>query len=534
MALPWKSKLLLNIVVQQCCMVNRYLCTSENEVRVRFAPSPTGFLHLGGLRTALYNYLFAKANNGKFILRIEDTDRTRLVDEAVEKVENDLEWAGLIPDESPRRGGSYGPYLQSERLSLYQKEVQKLLENGTAYYCFCSDRRLDLMKKDAIRRREVPKYDNRCRNLSEQEVQEKLRNSSSHCIRFKLTPFQEPVEDLVYGSIVHDVAAVEGDPIIIKSDGYPTYHFANVVDDHFMKISHVLRGVEWQSSTPKHLLLYKAFNWTPPKYAHLPLLMNDDGTKLSKRNSNMTVEAYRNDGMYPSTILNVIVSAGGGFKTEAHAKLKLREVDELISKFQLKAVNPHNCQLKYELLDELNRLTIRKMITNEETLNQLVTELRNLVINQFAGKQINESSLDNDKLKQLLVWSSQRICRLSELVGSNYSYIWILPSEDALSNLEEKYFELLNPLVSHFKNATDFNEIPFTKYFKQFAKEHQVEYGPLLRFLRACLSGLTHGPSVGEMMIQLGQSNVVDRLQRAENYFNSNRHQQADNVTLKK
>lgn len=241
---------------------------------------------MGGLRTALYNYLFAKAHNGTFIVRIEDTDQSRVVPDATETLFNDLEWAGLIPDESVIHGGNFGPYIQSERLDIYRSEVKKLLENGSAYYCFCTERRLDLLRKDALRANQVPKYDNRCRHLTPVQVAEKLANSDSMCIRykkkrkknktamkqdnnnnknfnfsfrfrFKLESTVTKFDDIVYGNIEYDVAKFEGDPIIIKSDGFPTYHFANVVDDHFMNITHVLRGAEWQISTTKHLLMYK-------------------------------------------------------------------------------------------------------------------------------------------------------------------------------------------------------------------------------------------------------------------------------------
>lgn len=238
---------------------------------------------MGGLRTALYNYLYAKGNRGTFIVRIEDTDQSRLVPDATESLFNDLNWAGINPDESVLHGGNYGPYVQSERLEIYRREVKKLLENGSAYYCFCTERRLELLRKDAIRASETPKYDNRCRHLTPVQVAEKLANNDSMCIRyvidlsenqhnyicngdsmikmvicrFKLESNITSFEDIVYGKIEYDVAKNEGDPIIIKSDGFPTYHFANVVDDHFMDITHVLRGVEWQISTTKHLLMYK-------------------------------------------------------------------------------------------------------------------------------------------------------------------------------------------------------------------------------------------------------------------------------------
>ncbi|GFN87358.1 glutamate--tRNA ligase [Plakobranchus ocellatus] len=214
----------------------------ENNVRVRFAPSPTGFMHLGGLRTALYNFLFARANQGKFILRIEDTDQNRAVPGAIEKLEETLQWAQVNPDEGPSAGGSYGPYIQSQRLDLYQEHVQTLLSSGSAYRCFCSARRLELMRKEAARRGEPSRYDGKCRGLTEEAVKKNLDQGLPHTIRLKLKPTPEPWDDLIKGKCSHDIFDIEGDPILLKSDGYPTYHFANVVDDHLMRVTHVLRG----------------------------------------------------------------------------------------------------------------------------------------------------------------------------------------------------------------------------------------------------------------------------------------------------
>lgn len=223
--------------------------------------SSVGYLHLGGLRTALYNYLFARAHRGTFVLRIEDTDQSRLVAGATQQLCTDLEWAGIRPDEGPASGaGAYGPYVQSERLALYHANVKQLIENGTAYYCFCTERRLELLRKEAIKARQVPRYDNRCRHLTPVQLAERLAKNEQFCIRFKMDAVDSQrmqFDDMVFGRMAYDVAENEGDPVIVKSDGYPTYHFAHVVDDHLMRISHVLRGVEWQISTTKHLLLYK-------------------------------------------------------------------------------------------------------------------------------------------------------------------------------------------------------------------------------------------------------------------------------------
>lgn len=245
----------------------------HGEVRVRFAPSPTGFLHLGGLRTALYNYIYAKKYGGSFILRMEDTDQSRLVPGAAESIEDMLEWAGIPPDESPRGGGQYGPYLQSQRLSLYSQAADSLVQTGKAYHCFCSQQRLELLKREALRSGQTPRYDNRCRHLRPDQVEEKLDQKVPHVIRFRLESGVEPFNDLVFGWNRHEVAQVEGDPVVMKADGFPTYHLANVVDDHLMKVSHVLRGSEWLISTSKHLLLYRYTHTgvIPTRHTHTKL-----------------------------------------------------------------------------------------------------------------------------------------------------------------------------------------------------------------------------------------------------------------------
>lgn len=240
-----------------------------------------------------------------------------------------MEWSGIIPDEGIKYGGDAGPYIQSERLDIYRAEVQKLLDNETAYYCFCTERRLELLRKDALRNRQIPKYDNRCKHLTPIQIAEKLANHDTFCIRFKLNNQLVKFNDLIYGNINYDVVENEGDPIIVKSDGYPTYHFANVVDDHLMRITHVLRGVEWQISTTKHLQLYEAFGWTPPKFGHLPLIMNADGSKLSKRQGDIQLDYYREKGILPQALINYITLSGGGFERET-AKNNSFSMKELI------------------------------------------------------------------------------------------------------------------------------------------------------------------------------------------------------------
>ena len=232
--------------------------------RVRFAPSPTGYLHVGGLRTALYNYLFAKHTNGKFILRIEDTDRTRMVEGAVENLIDTLKWAGLNYDEGPFVGGECGPYIQSERLDIYNQYVKILIENKKAYYCFCSSERLEKVREEQQSKKLQPKYDKHCLHLTSDEIELKIKNGEQYVVRLNVPPSEKIlINDIIKGFVEFDSSVID-DQVLLKSDGYPTYHLANVVDDHLMKITHVIRGEEWLSSTPKHVLLYDYFGWERP------------------------------------------------------------------------------------------------------------------------------------------------------------------------------------------------------------------------------------------------------------------------------
>ena len=245
-------------------------------MRVRFAPSPTGYLHIGGLRTALYNYLLARHNNGKFILRIEDTDRNRYVEGAVENLISTLNWVGLDYDEGPGKGGEFGPYQQSERLEIYKENISRLLPDRKAYYCFCTPERLKKIREKFHEAGLQTMYDKHCLKLTEKEVKENLEKGIPYTIRLNVEPDRQIfLNDSVRGEVIFNSSIVD-DQILIKSDGYPTYHLANVVDDHLMKITHVVRGEEWLPSTPKHILLYDYFGWEKPVFAHLPLLLNPD------------------------------------------------------------------------------------------------------------------------------------------------------------------------------------------------------------------------------------------------------------------
>ncbi|XP_065358917.1 nondiscriminating glutamyl-tRNA synthetase EARS2, mitochondrial [Calliphora vicina] len=499
---------------------------SSSEVRVRFAPSPTGYLHLGGLRTALYNYLYAKNQNGKFLLRIEDTDQTRLVPGAMEALIEDLQWAGIDIDEGPGKfGGNYGPYIQSQRTKIYLDSVKTLLDNGTAYRCFCTERRLDLLRKEAVRARQIPKYDNKCRHLTEKQINEHLAKQTPFCIRFKLDDYEEPINDLIYGSVHHNVSDNEGDPVIIKTDQFPTYHFANVVDDHLMAVTHVFRGVEWQISTTKHLLLYKAFGWQPPKFGHLPLLVNADGTKLSKRQGDIGIKHFRDKGYFPTSLVNYVVSAGGGFPHEQFSKPKVYSMSELSEKFNIEKVNSHPSRLNPLVLDDFNRLHIIKLLESETSKTALVENVTNLIKETYP----NESNLDlnTNHIRSVLQWSAQRLTFVKDLTSPKLSFLWVKPTNFNQKDLTTDQLETLVKIIT----KAEFNKDNLNNVLKDFSKQENIKFPVLMKCLRSALSGLKEGPGVAEMMEILGQQVVVQRLKDVlENGTKTSETKKAENA----
>ncbi|XP_057329003.1 probable glutamate--tRNA ligase, mitochondrial [Microplitis mediator] len=479
-------------------------------VRVRFAPSPTGDLHLGGLRTALYNYLFSRKHNGNFLLRIEDTDQTRLQSGAMENLRNNLIWAGIIPDEDPVRGGPTGPYVQSKRLDIYKEYVKKLLDNGSAYRCFCTEQRLNLLRKEALKARLIPKYDNRCRYLDKSDVDEKLKNGLDHCIRFKLSSESQGFKDLIYGDIT-PTAQQEGDFIIIKADGYPTYHFANVVDDYLMEISHVLRGVEWLVSTPKHIEIYQAFGWTPPHFAHLPLILNTDGSKLSKRQGDIKVDFFRDQGIFPLALINYITHAGGGFHRDS--SISCYSYQQLIKQFDINKINTNSSKLNNNTLMELNRLEICNLLNDENNTKLLVDKVRKLVVEKFSDRiNTGDLQLDQDHIITILNWARNRINTLKDLVNKDLSFIWVLPPQVVTLENSKLLKDLSTELMKIDNN--DFHRNNLKIYLKNFSTSNNLEFPKLMKILRSSLSGLELGPSVAEMMEILGKDKTLYRLNK--------------------
>ncbi|KAI0603261.1 hypothetical protein F4775DRAFT_532769 [Biscogniauxia sp. FL1348] len=301
--------------------------------RTRFAPSPTGYLHIGSLRTALYNYLLAKATGGQFLLRIEDTDQTRIVPDAETRLYDDLKWAGLKWDEGPDIGGFHSPYRQSERLKHYTEHAGQLMSQGLAYRCFCTPHDLDQMRTLDMQDGTRPRYNGKCSSISPAESDRRAQNGEPYCVRFKRDDLPE-ITDLVYGK--YNRSCFEEHFIIMKRDGYPTYHFANVVDDHLMDITHVIRGAEWLISTPKHVALYEAFGWTPPKFAHVGLLVDDKGQKLSKRHGDTDIASWRERGILPIALLNYVMLLGWSQGRGEKGHSEVMNMNDMITKFNLK------------------------------------------------------------------------------------------------------------------------------------------------------------------------------------------------------
>ncbi|KAF6028172.1 EARS2 [Bugula neritina] len=484
----------------------------SSNVRVRFAPSPTGELHLGGLRTALYNYLFARKHNGAFILRCEDTDQTRFVPGAMEKLIDLLSWIGMKPDEGPSLGGHYGPYVQSERVDIYKQKADCLIGEGHAYRCFCTPQRLELVKKDQIRSQAVVQgYDNHCRGLSKEKVEEKLSANLPHVVRFKLNNDKHQWEDLVFGHMTsEDLSRQEGDPVILKTDGFPTYHLANVVDDHLMDISHVLRGSEWQSSTPKHLQLFAAFGWAPPSYAHLPLLMNEDGGKLSKRQDSMRVELLREEGYQPQSILSLLALAGGAITINPNVVKEFGvTLESAAEHFDIKKTRRENTVLEISKLSELNQNCLKR-IYQTATKEDFCAK-----ISEIATEK-GYSIVSLDLLHTNFLQYCDRLDTLRDLFEGDFVYLWQRPSPNhvrqTLANLKGvkvgEALDLVQLLGKAVLNAQNFDEVMAT-----LQSQTSLKKSIIFKIIRVVVTGHEVGLPISLIFDLLDAGEIWERCQ---------------------
>lgn len=473
-------------------------------VRVRFAPSPTGYLHVGGLRTALYNFLFARNKGGKMILRIEDTDRTRFVENAQENLIKSLEWAGITFDEGPGFGGDYGPYIQSERFDLYSKYANDLIQNGTAYYAFDTPEEIEAMRERQKQAGLAPKYDRSSMKnqytLGEQETQNLINNGTEYVIRLKV-PFNEEVKfkDIIRGDVSVKTKDVD-DQILLKSDGFPTYHLANVVDDYLMQITHVIRGEEWLPSTPKHVLLYKAFGWDMPEFAHLPLLLNNDKTKLSKRNGDVAVEDFRAQGYIKDAFVNFVALLGWNPSGDN----EIHSMDHLIEHFNLEKVNKGGAIFDRPKLLWMNSIYLRKVDT-EEIYNMLEPLIKENNINKNKDYVI--------KVFNLL---KERISFAHELIDFA-DYMWDKPKsfDEAYKAKQWKddTKDLVMPVFESFKNQENWTQESLHKIVEDYLTDKNLGFGKLMNPLRLMITGKPVGAGMFETMEILGKEESLERMQ---------------------
>ena len=473
---------------------------NNNEIRVRFAPSPTGFLHVGGLRTALFNYLFAKKNSGKFILRIEDTDRKRFVSGALENLISTLKSIGLAYDEGPKIGGSFGPYIQSKRTEIYKKYVQELLDSGDAYYCFCSEKRLEKLRKDRRKRKFSLMYDGKCRNLSKEKIGKKFEQKIPYVIRLK---FPKNGTTIFYDKIREKVEVENNlveDQILIKADGFPTYHLANVVDDHLMKISHIIRGEEWLSSTPKHIFLYQAFGWEIPKFVHLPLLLNPDKSKLSKRQGDVAVENYLKKGYLPEALLNFVALLGW----HAADDREIYSLQELEKLFSIKRITKSGAVFDLEKLNWMNSHYLRNLGL------ELVAERAKPF---FEEAKFDVS--DKEKYLKIISMGRQRISNLSEIVVQTEMFYRNLKfsKEDNEIISEENSQKIYSFWIKEIRKFQKLSDEDIANLIKKTSEKFSVKGKNLYFPIRLALYGKCHGPDLPIIIDILGKNEVIKRFQ---------------------
>lgn len=481
-------------------------------IRVRFAPSPTGYLHLGGARTALYNWLFARGNGGRFILRIEDTDIKRSEETYTQQILADMRWLGLEWDEGPEREGLYGPYFQSERKANYNRLCDSLLASGKAYHCFCSPEELEARRKEAEKTKATYGYDGRCKNLDPNEVKKRLADGESAAIRFKVpTDGYTGFKDLIHKKVSVKNAELD-DFIIIRSDGTPTYNFTVVADDLDMKISHVIRGDDHISNTPKQILIYQGLGESPPVYAHIPMILGPDGQRLSKRHGATAISAYREMGFLPEAMVNYLALLGWAFDD----KQTLFTMDELIEKFSLKSVSKRAAIFDNQKLIWMNGVYLRDL-----GLDRLVDLCKPLLQKKFG-----ENFADDGQLRKVLSVVQVRMKNLIDVVDLT-SYFWqdeISYTPEAVEKLtkEPEVIHIMSSLQERFSMLKFFTHNELEKACGELVSELGIKFGIVAHPLRAAVTGRTASPGIFETLLLLGKDKVLKRIENAIHFIEKN------------
>ena len=470
-------------------------------VRVRFAPSPTGFPHVGNIRTALFNWLFARHYGGSFIVRIEDTDVTRKVKGAVEAILDGLRWLGL--------DWNGGPYIQSQRLELYQEVANWLVSHGDAYYCYCSPQRLKEMRAEQVRRKQPPGYDRRCRNLSQKERAEREAEGITPVVRFK-TPLggQTRFNDLIWGEVAFENDTID-DFVLLKSDGYPTYHLANVVDDHLMEITHVLRAEEWLSSTPRHLLLYQALGFKPPQFAHLPMILGADRAKLSKRHGAVSVTEYREQGYLPEAMVNFLALLGWSLDD----KTEIIPRQELISNFSLERVSRTAAVFNRDKLDWMNGVYIRSLSVEDFTQRALP------FLDRGLPPEVKRP-LSIGYVRQIMPLIQERARTLAEV--AELALFFFVDQLDYAPGLliakgidRKSAAQALAAAKQRLERLEAFGAESLEAVLRPLAAELGLKAGQLFGVLRVAVTGRTAAPPLFQTMSVLGKERCLRRIEEA-------------------
>lgn len=481
---------------------------STNSVRVRFAPSPTGYLHVGGARTALFNYLFAKSTGGRFLLRIEDTDRTRFQEDSLREIFESLRWLGLEWDEGPEKDGGFGPYIQSERLPLYKEHAEKLLAEGHAYKCFCTSERLEQVRKEKEARKEQHGgYDRHCRDLSADEVQKNIDEGKPYVVRLK-APLDGTIsfEDMVRG-IIETPANMVDDTVLLKTDGFPTYHLASVVDDYHMQISHVMRGDEWIASTPRHVLLYKAFGWDAPIFAHLPVILSPTGGKLSKRKGAASVMDYKKGGYLPEALVNFLSLLGWNPGDDR----ELMTLQEIVESFTAKKISS-----KPSVFDEQKLEWMNGQYMEHYPADRLADEV--IPLWQERGHAVDDRAYAEGVVKLLQIRSK----RVTEM-GETADYFFAEPSEynekQAAKQFKEAVKPALDKLVEDLPAVSDWQRETIENVFKSTAEALEMSPGKINPAVRLAVTGVGGGPDLFDMLELLGKERTVKRIAKASEFI---------------
>jgi len=479
------------------------------QIRVRFAPSPTGHLHIGGARTALFNFLYARRQNGVFVLRIEDTDVERSTEESTRMILEDLKWLGLTWDEGPEVGGPHGPYFQTQRMDLYREKLAYLLETGKAYYCFCSVEKLEKMREQALAAGEMPKYDGTCRDLPPAEAKARVAAGEPHVIRLKLPAEGTTIiDDRIRGKMEFENKMLD-DFVLSRSNGMPTYNFAVVVDDAGMKITHIIRGDDHISNTPRQIHLYKALGEPLPAFAHVPMILGSDKTRLSKRHGATSVGAYEDEGFLPQALVNYLALLGWAFDD----KTTLFTLEQLIEKFSLKKVSKNPAVCDPAKLQWMNGVYIRQLAAEQF----VPLALPYLIRAGLLSEPLDEST--RAWAGRVLMSVRDNLKLLSEAPDITRFYFGetVELDEPARVKLEQAKSnpELFKTLLQRIRMLEFFTSQSLEEMFKQLIAETGVKFGEMVHPLRAAVTGRVNSPGIFEVLELLGKERTVQRLTAA-------------------